>query len=713
MRRIPRRMLDRFSRPSAARLVLGVTLVVAWLNFLLTQKWAYIPGALNGSKRPWYAAALLAASILTIWGRRTEGPVALGVPALRLLVAAAGATLAGGFLLILPPSTWSLIPFDDDWAPRYQATVEGLRLLRQGAVVGWQWAMLGGHQTSADLSQSLVALGALPMLLFGDRVGYHLLHALVVAGIPVLVYRDAASDGRRELALVAALFATIFTVGMYGTIMPSGDTNSIAGVFAVLVALAGSRLARQGHTAGAVLLVAGVTLTAYTHLGFLLYAALYLLLEAVFYRDWRMALRAAVAGAAGGLASLPLYVELIAYPEYFITNNLLYAPAADWGRIGRSLFYNTEILLHPHRWFNDYLSLANVTLPLLAWIALRPGGSRARFHAWMALLTLGLLRLNVVDAGYLMARQMHMMVAVLPAPLAAFVIDYTGSRRLAWILVAIVGLYPYATFHRVPHVEHPREFDPLLVERLATRDGNLVLLENSPHRDLDQHPERRTERTPFGVHFESLVAEATGKRLYGQTWDGWHWTPFRGQVVAAGSFRGQAIGLTPIDAFVAEMRKWGVRHLLVWSTPTRAYLDAAPARFRRQWTSGPWVEYELVDADPRSVVTESGAGRLENLHLLGGEVHLADVRAGDRVVVRTNYFPAWRAHAAGREIPLTAASGQLAFDAPADGTCVVSLEYPRRRPLILLALAGLLAGVGALTAFDRRTRRTHGSGPPA
>jgi hypothetical protein len=679
-----------------------VALLFAWLNFLLTVKWAYIPGSLHGGKRPFYGAALLAVTLLAIWGRQTSGPVALNVTALRALYAGAWLVLLGGLLTILPPATWTLIPFDDDWAPRYQATVEGMRLLKEGAIVGWQWTLLGGHQTSADLSQSLTAVGALPMLLAGDRAGYHLLHLVLLAGIPWLVFKDIASDGRHDVALLAGFFALVCTIGMFGTIMPSGDTNSIAGVFAALVALAGSRMARTGSRWGGAVLVAGLTLVAYTHLGFLLYTALYLGLEAVFYRDWRMAVRAAVAGVAAGLASLPLYVELLAYPDYFITNNLVYAPGhLVWDRVARQIFYNTEILLHPHRWFNDYYSLAKVTLVLVGWMALQPGRSRARFHAWVVLLAMALLRIDTAEAGYLFTRQMHMLAAFIGAPLAAFAIDRTGNRRLAWAFIALIALYPHATFYRVPHVDDPREFDPAFAERLTTRPGALVLVENSPHRDLDADPVGRTERTPFGVHFESQMAEATGTRLYGQTWDGWHWTPFRGQVVAGGSFRGRAIALTPIEEFVAEMRRWGVAHLLVWSDATTRYLDAVPAHFTRRWSHGRWVEFELVDADPRAVVTPAGEGRLENLHLLGGEVHVQDVRAGDQIVVRMNYFPAWRAHVNGRDVELFAVDGQLAFVAPTGGSYVVALEYPRRRPLIVLALAALLAGAVGLAYVGR------------
>jgi hypothetical protein len=685
-----------------ARAALAVALAVAWLNFLLTVKWALLPGALNGWKRPWYGAALVAATLLTFAPRREEGAVRLrGLP---WLVAGACVLLGGAYLASFPPSSWHLLPFFDDWVPRYQSTVDGVRLLRRGAVVGWQWGFLGGYQTSADLTQSLTVLGALPMILAGDRLGFHLLHLLLVAGIPFFVYVDIAAEGppsrerfgearRRDLALLSAFFALICTVGMFGTIVPSGDTNSIAGVFTAMIAIVGSRMARLGKRWGGAILVLGLTLALYSHGAFFLYAGIFLLLEAVFYRDWRMAVRSAVAGGVAVVASLPQYIEMLRYPEFFVRNNLVYEKTpVEWLNVARQVFYNVEILLHPHRWFNDYLALTAVFLVLFIWLACRPGQSRPRFYAWMVLAAMALFRLNVVESGYLFARVMHMLVPLAPVPLAWFVLDDTNDRRLAWVLVALFALYPQTSLDPIPHVNHVREFDPALVDRLTALDGHLVLLENSPHRDLDRDPVGRTERTPFPAHFEAFLPEATGKRFYGQLWDTWHWTPFRGQVVAGGSFRGQAMAKTGALDFIAEMKKWGIRHLVVWSQATRQFLDSDPATFVRRWQNGRWVHYELAGADTRTVVAGAGEGRLTAADPLEAEVHLSRMVRGGNVVVRANYFPAWTARVADREVALFASNGQLAFAAPDDGDYVVRLSYPRRPWLIAFAVASLVFG---------------------
>ena len=694
-RDVTRSILDTLRAVRRDRAVLLVVLGFAWLNFLLTVKWAHAAGSLNGWKRPWYAIALTLATLFAISNKRLGEPIRMS--GLTWLVAGGCALITGVWLLNFPPASWTLTPFYDDWPPRFQSTVEAIALLKRGAVAGWQWGFLGGYQTSADLTQNLMPFAALPMLLFGNQVGFHLAHVLMLATIPIIVFLDIRSEGRCDHALMTAFFALICTTGMFGTLMPSGDTNSIAGVVSALIAMIGSRWRALGWRAGGVVLAAGLSLALYSHAAFFGYALIYLLVEAVYYRSWRMAWTTAIAAVAALASALPLYVEMLAYPAFFITNNLVYAPAGvDWMGSAKQIFYNVEFLLHPHRWYNDYLSLVSVFLVLFVWVAVAARPSRAGFYAWAVIATMALLRLNVRDAGYLFAREMHMLAALSAPPLAWFVLERSGTRRLAWSLTVVIALYVQTSVWAIPHVSSVDDFDARLVSQVASSDGNLILLEGSPHRDLDSDPDRRTERTPFEIHFESHLPDATGRRFLGQPWDGWHWTPFRANYLAGGAFRGEIITNTPPEAFREVLGKWGVRYVFVWSDRTRAYIESQAEAFQRVWQSGRWFAYAFLDGDPRSVVTQNGTGWLEPVDQLAGRIHLSGVTAGTPIVVRMNYFPAWRAAAGSQPVPLRSHDGQLAFDAPSSGDYVVDLTYPARRGLLLFGLAVWLCGVAVL-----------------
>jgi hypothetical protein len=342
-----------------------------------------------------------------------------------------------------------------------------------------------------------------------------------------------------------------------------------------------------------------------------------------------------------------------------------------------------------------------VWLPALVVTAVMARGSRAGFYAASAVLAQVLLRFNTSEAGAIFDRVQHMLPVLAAPALAGFVMRFSGARRTAIALAAVIALYVATSFAPVRHVPAIRDFDPPLIDRLAAADG-MVVVEISPHRDMDPDPVRRTPRTPFDVHFEGVLPTLRGQRFYSQMIDGWVWNVWRGQVVAAGTFRGKPIAETPADDFIAEMRHWGVRHLFVWTDDTRGYL-ARSGRFAERWRGGPWSQFELIDADTRTVAMEQGSGELRNLDFLGGEVALAGARAGEPVVIRANYYPAWRASVDGRDVPLYDSGGQLAFRAPADGAFIVRLEYPRYRFLNVSAAFALVLGALALARLPRES----------
>jgi hypothetical protein len=176
-----------------------------------------------------------------------------------------------------------------------------------------------------------------------------------------------------------------------------------------------------------------------------------------------------------------------------------------------------------------------------------------------------------------------------------------------------------------------------------------VLVENNQHRNVIASAIVSSEPSYYGTHYEALLPDATGQRLYAGAWDGWQWTPFRGEMLAGGAWKGHLLNNDDRDAFVAELRKWGVRDLFVWSTTANRVIGRWP-EFIERWNDEPWRQFELAatEADTRSVATDHGRGELAATDPLGGRVRLHDVAAGDRVIVRTHFHPSWQAEAAGR-----------------------------------------------------------------
>jgi hypothetical protein len=685
------------SRSRVAQLALLASLVLILVNVWTTGRWANTPGAVRGWRWPFILAAVVLAAVPALKKVSTAWTWPRWV--LEALLLAGVMTLAGSFLFDwFPISSWPLVPFLDDWPPRFSSTVEGISLLRRGAFVGWQWHLLGGYATATDITQGLTLLGFIPMTLFGDAVGFHVLHLLLFLAVPALVFGDLRLSGTRQAAAAAAGLVALAMCGLGAwDFMRSGDSNSLAGIAGLLAILAASHRARLGRRYGFSVLVLALTVTVYSHVGFFAYAVGLLMVEAAYYASWRQARLGLLAAACAFVASLPLTYELLRYPAEFIPNNVMYVMPAhiDWAGVLRKIGYDVQINLLPSRWFNDAIRLFGPVVLFAAW---RRDG-RAGFYAWAAVFVVVLGCFNVPEAGYFFGRPARLLPIFAPIVLAWFVGTSMSSRwQASGVLALIVLLVPFLEI-RVPHESSVEHFLPPVVDRLKTLDGALVLVENNPHRDVDASASGLSEPSLYGTHYESLLPAATGKRLYAGYWDGWQWTPFRGEMLAGGAWQGHLLSAADRPAFLAEMQRWGIRHLLVWSATAKAALGSW-TEFVTRWEDGPWREFELtsVPIDTRSVVTVHGAADLVSTDPLGGLVRLTGVEAGDRIVVRTHYHPAWQAVAAAGPIVTMAVDGQLGFVAPASGSYDVTLVYPARRWLLVLS-ALLLA---AVVAAERR-----------
>jgi hypothetical protein len=612
-------------------------------------------------------------------------------------VSAAGVLVLGAaFFTWFPVSVWTQVPWLDDWIPRLRSTREFIDLLADGRAAGWQWSFLGGYHISSDVTQSLGLLAALPMTLLGDALGFHVLHLVLFAAIPWLLWRDLSLEDSdadaRTTALVAAGIGAVLAAGYSYSLIRSGDTNSLAGAVLVLSTLVGAHAARRQRRWGGPWLLGSLVLVAWSHAGSFVYALIYLAIDACAARDIRSAARAVVAALVAQCAALPMTWESWRYPDLFLFNNVLYTPppSIDWPALLRKVAYNVELLWLPGRWSNDYGALALICLPLTVALAV-VDRSRARMYAAACVATVLLMRLNDPHFGYAFIRPIHMFPLLL-APVIARVAQRHLGRvgGLAWVVT--VAVFIQIWWQPVPHISSMRDVFPGLVERVTSADGALVLVENNPHRNTNAEPGGDTVTSLTGNHYEALLAHETGRRLYAGYWDGWQWTPWRGRMLSGGTWMGQDIRDVPPDTFVAEMEQWGVVDLFVWSDRSRAYMES-DARFTRIWSNEPWAQFRLSVSDPREVVTDAGEARLEHRSPGGAVLDLRGVPAGTSVTVRTSFHPSWQASVGTDRIAVAEHNGQLSVISPCQADCRITLEYPRRPWLWLVAGLAVMCGL--------------------
>ena len=130
------------------------------LNYAGTTRWAAVPGSLHGAKQPLFLAILIVTIVLAVlpWPRERSpmGPLA------RAIGWTAFGSLCIFFFIWFPPRSWMQIPVLDNWPARYLSTLQGIDLVRRGAVTGWHWHYLGGYHLSSDITQSLTVLSLVP-----------------------------------------------------------------------------------------------------------------------------------------------------------------------------------------------------------------------------------------------------------------------------------------------------------------------------------------------------------------------------------------------------------------------------------------------------------------------------------------------------------------------------------------------------------------------
>ena len=516
----------------------------------------------------------------------------LSVHRLARLAGGAGCLLlAAVFVRWFPPSTWSAIPFAGDWPARFQGTVDGVHHLRHAALAGWRWEFLGGYPLAHDAGQALTIWAALPIALLGGPAGFHFTHLLLIAVVPALAWWSARA-----------------------TCGTDRDASWLAaGVAALFCAGYASPLVQAGAThvlTGAVAACAALTAA-----------------RAVRTSD--------VEGAPGRLVPATALVASLALagvgpPVFFVYTLLLLAVDAAVARDGRSLRRAmvaagaAVIAGLPATWdLWRYPSLFLASRP--AW---HPAGDAA------------------------------VLIPMVAAPLLAVMIVRRGRFALVALVVtlaAAIGLSARMSFEPVPHIGGVRDADAALIDRVASFDGDLVVVEDP---------------IAAGARYAALLPGAAGKRLYSGMW-----------------CASRPLREMPVDALDREMRRWGVRHLLAWSEPMVRFLDASPL-FQPVENHERWQQYEYVRP-----TLDPGPGRLASYSPLGGVVRLTAAQRGEVVTVRTNFHPAWRARVGSQPVPVFAGDGQLAFAAPRDGDYDVELVYPRRLWLMPAAISALILGI--------------------
>jgi len=247
----------------------------------------------------------------------------------------------------------------------------------------------------------------------------------------------------------------------------------------------------------------------------------------------------------------------------------------------------------------------------------------------------------------------------------------------------------------IKHLQDIRDYHTGLVDKIQGLDGHLILFENmainNPKRDRDED----FPKAPLPhIHISNYIQRKTGKRFFSHPgFDPHPYHKIRNTYIVNGTYKGEDLQQMPIEQMNEILRKWGVKFLVVWSGRAKSYFERYPPYYQIIYADFRFAIFEFLKADPRSVVTESGQGEIISETHFAINLGLKSIKAGERVILRYNYFPLWRAFwqngGKRQEIDLVDYDGQISFISPAAGDYTVHLVFRKEWWWALLSLAGL------------------------
>ncbi|MEI6632609.1 MAG: hypothetical protein WCP22_02190 [Chlamydiota bacterium] len=637
-------------------------------------------------------------------------------------------------------------------APSYYAdTTQGVEMLLQGGVYGWTSRMLGGYPSFLDNTNNMAFVAWPFMLLFGRLAGYTLLIYVSILVFPGLMYACVRAwfPGYNCMAVWAIYLAGMLVKLWFSPgFLDRCTFNGVPAIDLYVVNLILIRRFLDKKPLSGFFLVVATAFTCYVHISYFLISLMTLVLL-VFVSRGRFSYAGRVSILLGIVVLCTLHFSsfFLSYGDYlaedgqhFVPNRHLLNPSSLARALtktcvtiaspGKSFFFPPPSERITSEVFNVFLHLSLV--PIFLWIALSKGARSFKmllFTYVMLLFCIGVGREFSDRSFYRMFRATPVLEIIFLSAVPC-AIWYSNRCCMRITQVCFVTLFLLLCFFggryvcpwRAPRVKSLDAYNAAFAEKLRTLDGNLVLFEIDGDWGWASKSalSRDAEAWSQPVVMAGIVAMETGKDLFSMNVGGYPPSVFRSTMIAAGTYKGRFLSEYALGDVSNDLKKWGVRYLVLWSDEARNYFKGQPKHrpkgfirclgheikspYRRVWKIDPhelarngfeplhWEIYEFLDADPRGVAVFPGRGEVRRPDYFSMIVRLHGVRKGEKVVIRTNYFPAWTAEWAGRPVRLFSEDGQMALRSPADGDPVIRLAFPRNVLYSLSAWGAIAVG---------------------
>lgn len=611
------------------------------------------------------------------------------------------------------PSVSSYIWHDD--APMlYAATKQGLDMLRQGGVFGWDSSLLGGFPASFECNYNLSLFGAPFMLLFGDKIGFNIMVFLSIAMFPFLIYMCVRIwlPGNRISAACGIYFACVVLNGYFGDFIGNCSFNRVWGIdFYILSLIFLGAFLKSSPFAG-FFLAGSLAMTCAAHLSYFVLSIFTTIIVIVLSgHKCKSLLKLVLLLAIVSMCVSPFVGELLVYRSYFgedIDHFIPLNKEVTITSVSIALMRAvSDALFHPpETWFG--------LMPIFLWMLIRSSNRMLRVLVAAYVFTAVIIYsgMQFTDQSFLrMLNGMAVPPVIFLSALGGMAGDANSFfRRVVWggILFFVIATFSLNGFAfkswTTPRLKDIGSYSEDFKRRIGDLKGNLILFEGQGgyNHATESKLGRRSEKWSDDVHLVGVFALETGKDLFSTGIDGFHPSVFRANAITSGTYKGKFLSEYPVEEISALLKKWGIKYLVVWSNEARSYFGHQAHSYKRIWNIDTrelqragfepvqWEIYEFLDADPRSVVVASGSGEIETGDYFTKILRMYGVERGAKVIIRTNYFPAWKAFWEKHEVNLFNEDGQLALRCPADGDLVIYLHFPKYKFLTMAAILSLL-----------------------
>ncbi len=626
------------------------------------------------------------------------------------------------FFKMFPPGSLNDYIFQDDYGVFLYKTNLDLECLKAGYLYGWDGDFLGGYPSFLNLRS--VAFLFLPLrIFFPEEAAFHLFILGSFLAFPFLVY--IASQrllGEEKKSLLAGWCAVALLCGYRANILGFGMIPTFVSVSLFLLSFILFAGLLEGKRFYGFFLTLALSLSFFVHFGHFVHTVLFLGIIYIFLRS--------IGGKVNGLTwrkGLIIFIALLFIVSPFLTLLLRFRdyliPTRYWephpGGFSNLIGYLKETLWDARPSFafmgEEHFGFRVRRFHPVAVLLLPVAFYNFKFRKEKAFLPTLLLFALIFFTLFSFISSVELLMDRLnffaPPILALFIGSwlYQAHKRkvyfvhfLVVVLLFFLFVSLFMTTEPVEHINNLQDFNPDLVEKTKGLDGHMVLFENAAGGSPLWDRSRDFELAPRPhVHVVSYAQRYAKKRFLAHPgFDPHPYHKIRDVYIVNGTYLGRSLKEFPQIKFKALLRKWGVKYLVIWSDTASDYFLAQPQSFERIYDDDEFYIFQFLQADPRGVVTEGGQGEIVQEDHFNIRLGLRAVQKGERVILRYNHFPLWRAFwqkgGMPEEIRLEDYEGQISFISPTSGDYTVHLVFPREWWWAVLSLAGL-GGLFALS----------------